>query len=127
MVDTSTPAAAGDKTTGQRLLEGIVTRDKMTKTRRVEVERLVRHPKYGKFVKRRTVCYVHDEKNDSHLGDTVQISESRPLSKMKRWNLVKVVKRAPSRTLSNLEGAVAGSDAAAAATAPAAPKPAETK
>ncbi len=113
MADTSTPAA---KTTAQRILEGVVTRDKTTKTRRVEVERLVRHPKYGKYVKRRTVCYVHDEKNESHLGDTVEIVESRPLSKMKRWNLVKIVKRAPSRTLSNLEGAVAGSDAAAVAT-----------
>ncbi|MFM8274548.1 MAG: 30S ribosomal protein S17 [Gemmata sp.] len=112
MADTSTPAAA-EKTTGRRVLEGVVTRDKATKTRRVEVERLVRHPKYGKFVKRRTVCYVHDEANDSHLGDTVEIIESRPLSKTKRWTLVKVVKRAPSRTLSNLEGAVAGSDAAA--------------
>jgi small subunit ribosomal protein S17 len=100
------------KTTGRRVLEGIVTRDKMAKTRRVEVQRLVRHPKYGKFVKRRTVCYVHDEKNDSHLGDTVEIIECRPLSKMKRWELVKIVKKAPSRTLSNLEGAVAGSDVA---------------
>ncbi|QJW97527.1 30S ribosomal protein S17 [Frigoriglobus tundricola] len=119
MADTSTPAAAGEaKTTGRRVLEGIVTRDKMIKTRRVEVERLVRHPKYGKFVKRRTVCYVHDEANASHLGDTVEIIESRPLSKTKRWALVKVVKKAPSRTLSNLEGAVAGSDAAATATAP---------
>jgi small subunit ribosomal protein S17 len=114
MADTNTPAAntAATRTTGRRLLEGIVTRDKMTKTRRVEVERLVRHPRYGKFVKRRTVCYVHDEKNESHLGDTVEIIESRPLSKTKRWNLVKVVKKAPSRTLSSLEGAVAGSDAA---------------
>lgn len=123
MADTSTPAAAGEKTTGRRLLEGVVTRDKMTKTRRVEVERLVRHPKYGKFVKRRTVCYVHDEKNESHLGDTVEIIESRPLSKTKRWDLVKIVKKAPSRTLSNLEGAVAGADAAA----PAAPKAEEKK
>src|SRR5262245_58482392 len=116
MADTNTPAApaAGEKTTGRRLLEGIVTRDKMSKTRRVEVERLVRHPKYGKFVKRRTVCYVHDEKNESHLGDTVEIIESRPLSKTKRWDLVKIVKKAPSRTLSNLEGAVAGSDAPSA-------------
>lgn len=112
MADTSTPAEA-ERTTGKRTLEGVVTRDKMAKTRRVEVERLVRHPKYGKYVKRRTVCYVHDETNDSLLGDTVEIVESRPLSKTKRWNLVKVVKRAPSRTLSNLEGAVAGSDAAA--------------
>src|SRR6476661_8770635 len=119
---TTTPAAKTEgKTTGRRVLEGVVTSDKMAKTRRVEVERLVRHPKYGKFVKRRTVCYAHDEKNESHLGDTVEIIESRPLSKLKRWELVKVVKKAPSRTLSNLEGAVAGSDAAAA------PKPAEEK
>jgi small subunit ribosomal protein S17 len=121
MADTSTPAAT-EKTTGRRVLEGVVTRDKATKTRRVEVERLVRHPKYGKFVKRRTVCYVHDEANDSHLGDTVEIQESRPLSKTKRWTLVRVVKRAPSRTLSNLEGAVAGSADAAAPAAPTAEK-----
>jgi len=106
---TTTP----EKTTGPRHLQGIVTRDKNAKTRRVEVERLVRHPKYGKYVKQRTICYAHDENNDSHLGDTVEIVESRPLSRTKRWNLVRVVTRAPSRTLSNLEGAVAGSDAAA--------------
>jgi small subunit ribosomal protein S17 len=102
----------------RRVVTGIVTRDKNLKTRRVEVERLVRHPKYGKFVKRRTICYAHDENNESHLGDTVEIVESRPLSRTKRWRLVRVVTRAPSRTLSNLEGAVAGADAAR----PAAPK-----
>ena len=131
MADTNTPAApaTGDKTrtTGRRLLEGIVTRDKMSKTRRVEVERLVRHPQYGKFVKRRTVCYVHDEKNESHLSDTVEIMESRPLSKMKRWQLVKIVKKAPSRTLSNLEGAVAGSDVPGTEPAPGAAKAEEKK
>src|SRR6478609_4498811 len=115
MADTSTTggAPASEKTTGRRVLEGIVTRDKMAKTRRVEVQRLVRHPKYGKYVKQRTVCYVHDEKNESHLGDTVEIIESRPLSKTKRWTLVRIVTKSPSRTLSKLEGAVAGSDAAA--------------
>jgi len=127
MADTSgTPAAPAKtegKTTGRRIVQGIVTRDKMAKTRRVEVERLVRHAKYGKFVKRRTVCYAHDEKNESHLGDTVEIIESRPLSKLKRWELVQVVKKAPSRTLSHLEGAVAGADAAEAVAA----KPAESK
>ncbi len=112
---TTTPATTEAKTTARRLLEGIVTRDKMAKTRRVEVQRLVRHAKYGKFVKRRTICYVHDEKNDSFLGDTVEIIESRPLSKLKRWDLVRVIKKAPSRTLSNLEGAVAGSTASAPA------------
>ncbi len=124
--NTATTGEKSEKTTGRRILEGIVTRDKMAKTRRVEVERLVRHPKYGKFVKRRTVCYVHDEKNESHLGDTVEIIESRPLSKTKRWDLVKIVKKAPSRTLSNLEGAVAGSDAPSAE-APPAPKAEEKK
>ena len=79
------------------------------------VQRLVRHPKYGKYVKQRTICYAHDEKNESHLGDTVEIVESRPLSRSKRWTLIRIVTKAPSRTLSNLEGAVAGSDAAAPA------------
>src|SRR4029079_11032000 len=111
--------------TGRRVLEGVVTSDKMSKTRRVEVQRLVRHPQYGKFVKRRTVCYVHDEKNDSHLGDTVEIIESRPLSKTKRWELVKIVKKAPSRTLTHLQGAVAGSEVPGAEAAPA--KPDENK
>src|SRR3954453_6580614 len=113
MADTSTTAA--QKTTGRRLLEGIVTRDKMSKTRRVEVERLVRHPKYGKFVKRRTICYAHDDKNESHLGDTVEIIESRPLSKLRGWTLVGIVTKARGGPLSNREGAVAGSPPAAPA------------
>ena len=103
---TTTPGAGR-----KRLMTGIVTADKTAKTRRVEVQRREQHPKYGKFVKKRTVCYAHDENNESHLGDTVEIEESRPLSKLKRWRLVRIVTKAPSRTLSNLEGAVAGSDA----------------
>jgi small subunit ribosomal protein S17 len=110
MADATTSTAA--RTTGPRHLQGIVTRDKMAKTRRIEVQRLVRHPKYGKYVKQRTICYAHDEANESHLGDTVEIVESRPLSRLKRWKLVRIVTRAPSRTLSHLEGAVAGSEAA---------------
>lgn len=102
--NTTAPA----KTTGPRVMQGVVTRDKNAKTRRVEVERLVRHPKYGKYVKSRTVCYVHDESNESHLGDTVEIIESRPLSRTKRWNLIRVVVKAPSRAVAALEGAVAG-------------------
>ena len=112
---TPTGPATGEKATGQRVLQGIVTRDKNAKTRRVEVERLVRHPKYGKYVKQRTICYVHDEKNESHLGDTVEIIESRPLSRTKRWALVRIVTKAPSRTLSQLEGAVAGTEPVATA------------
>jgi len=73
---------------------GVVTSDKMNKTRRVELPRLVRHPKYNKYIKRRTICYVHDEKNESRTGDTVEIMESRPLSKLKNWRLVRVVAKA---------------------------------
>jgi small subunit ribosomal protein S17 len=112
MADTTTKPATGTSPSNGRIVTGIVTRDKMAKTRRVEVSRLVRHPKYGKFIKQRTVCYAHDEKNESHLGDTVEIQESRPLSKLKRWQLLRVVTKAPSRTVANLEGAVAGADQA---------------
>lgn len=72
---------------------GTVTRDKMLKTRRVEVPRLYRHPKYGKTLRTKTICYVHDENNESHVGDLVEIIESRPLSKTKRWNLVRIVQK----------------------------------
>jgi len=79
----------------RRTLVGVVTRDKMDKTRRVEIERLVKHSRYGKYIKRRTVCYAHDETNETHNGDTVEIMETRPLSKTKNWRLVRVVKKAP--------------------------------
>ncbi len=72
---------------------GRVKSDKMDKTRVVEIPRLVRHPKYGKFIRQRTTCYVHDENNESGVGDTVKIIESRPLSKKKRWALVSIVEK----------------------------------
>ena len=75
----------------KKVVTGVVTSDKMNKTRRVEIDRLVRHPVYSKFVRGRTVCHVHDEENESHHGDTVEIIEARPSSKTKRWNLVRVV------------------------------------
>lgn len=75
----------------RRVATGVVTSDKTSKTRRVEIPRLVKHPRYGKYIRHRTVCYVHDENNESHLGDTVEIVESRPLSRTKRWQLVRVV------------------------------------
>ena len=75
----------------KRLLVGVVTRDKAQMTRRVEVPRLVRHPKYGKIVKRKTVCHVHDEQCVAKKGDTVEIVECPPKSKLKRWELVRVV------------------------------------
>jgi small subunit ribosomal protein S17 len=81
---------------GRRRVEvGLVTSDKMNKTRRVEIPRLVKHAKYGKYIKRRTICHVHDENNESHTGDTVEIMETRPLSKLKNWRLVRIVSRAP--------------------------------
>ena len=70
---------------------GIVTSDKMSKTRRVEIPRTVKSRKYGKYIRQKTVCHVHDENNESALGDTVEIIESRPLSKTKRWKLNRVV------------------------------------
>lgn len=73
---------------------GIVTSDKMNKSRRVEIDRKFRHPKYGKFVRGRTVCHVHDESNTSRQGDLVEIVECRPRSKTKRWELVQVVQSA---------------------------------
>ncbi len=73
---------------------GMVKTDKMQKTRRVEIPRLTKHPKYGKYVRSRTVCYVHDENNESSVGDLVEIEECRPLSKMKRWKLIGIVRKA---------------------------------
>ena len=81
----------------RRTAVGIVTSDKMKKTRRVEIPRLEKHPRYGKYIKRRTICYAHDEKNESAVGDTVEIMEARPMSKLKRWRLVKGVKKAPTQ------------------------------
>ncbi len=78
----------------KKRLIGVVTSDKRNKTRRVEVERLYRHPKYGKIVRSRTICHAHDEQNTAKQGDTVEIVETRPLSKTKRWQLLRVVKPA---------------------------------
>src|SRR2546422_770053 len=83
---------------GKRRVEvGVVTSDKMNKTRRVEIPRLVKHARYGKFIRRRTICKVHDETNESHLGDTVEIMQTRPLSKTKNWRLIRIITKAPSQ------------------------------
>ena len=73
---------------------GIVTSNKMDKSIVVAVERKVKHPKYGKFVKKTTKFVAHDENNDCHIGDTVKIMETRPLSKSKNWRLVEIIERA---------------------------------
>jgi small subunit ribosomal protein S17 len=72
---------------------GVVTSNKMTKTITVAVERKVKHPIYGKFVKKTTKFHAHDEKNECSIGDIVRIMETRPLSKTKRWRLVEVVEK----------------------------------
>jgi small subunit ribosomal protein S17 len=72
---------------------GIVSSNKMDKTITVNVERKVKHPLYGKFLKKTTKFHAHDEKNECSIGDTVKIMESRPLSKTKRWRLVEVVEK----------------------------------
>lgn len=73
---------------------GLVVSDKMEKTITVAIERQVKHPIYGKFVKKTTKLMAHDDTNDARQGDTVRIMETRPLSKNKRWRLVEVVERA---------------------------------
>ena len=73
---------------------GVVVSDKMQKTITVLVERKMKHPIYGKFVKKSTKFKAHDEKNECHTGDTVRIMETRPLRKEKRWRLVEIIERA---------------------------------
>lgn len=73
---------------------GLVVSDKMDKSIVVIVERKVKHPFYGKFVKKTSKFIAHDETNDSHIGDTVRIMETRPLSKNKCWRLVEIIERA---------------------------------
>lgn len=77
----------------KRVAVGVVTGDKAAKTRRVEIPRLVKHSRYGKYVRRKTICYAHDEHETSQAGDTVEIIESRPRSRLKRWELVRVVEK----------------------------------
>ena len=84
---------------------GVVTRDKANKTRRVEIDRLVKHPVYGKYIRQKTVCYVHDENNESGRGDTVEIIEARPTSKTKRWSLVRVVTKSTDVDVAALRAA----------------------
>lgn len=73
---------------------GVVKSNKMDKTITVAVERKVKHPLYGKFIKKTASFHAHDEKNECAIGDTVKIMESRPLSKTKRWRLVEVLEKA---------------------------------
>ena len=93
---TDKPAAAApaaDRSLRKRVI-GVVTSDKMQKTRTVTVTEFFRHARYGKYLKRTLKFHVHDEKNESKAGDKVMIVETRPLSATKRWRLMKVLERA---------------------------------
>ena len=77
----------------QKRRSGVVVRANATKTLVVQLERRTPHPRYGKMMRATTTCHVHDEQGAAHVGDTVKIVECRPMSRMKRWRLVEVVKR----------------------------------
>jgi small subunit ribosomal protein S17 len=81
-------------TRGARTLTGQVVSNKMNKTIAVEIERVVRHPMYGKFIRRTTKLLAHDENNEAKEGDTVSITPCRPLSRRKSWRLLAVLERA---------------------------------
>jgi len=83
---------------------GMVTGDKVSKSRKVTFEYLARHPKYNKYVKRQTVLHVHDEKNESRLGDQVEVMACRPISKTKTYRLVRILAKAAQIDTSILEG-----------------------
>src|SRR5690554_7916657 len=82
-----------------RTVQGVVASDKGDKTIKVVVNYQTKHPKYGKYLKRRTVLHAHDEKNEAREGDTVEIAECRPLSKTKHHRLLRIVQKAPERAV----------------------------
>ena len=95
MADTKTEGAAQTAERNQRrTIEGVVKSAKMDKTIVVEVSYLQKHPKYGKFMKRYTKYYAHDEKREAKEGDLVEVMETRPMSKLKRYRLLRVVRKA---------------------------------
>jgi small subunit ribosomal protein S17 len=90
--ETTGPASRGHR---RRERTGVVVSDKMRKTVVVRVEQTYRHPQYEKVVRRSRKFYAHDEAGSAHVGDTVRIRETRPLSKLKRWQVIEVLKAAP--------------------------------
>lgn len=81
--------------TVQTSMIGVVESDKRDKTRKVVVQYLSKHPKYGKYIRQKTVVHIHDESNESKRGDRVEVTRCNPISKTKRWKLVRVVEAAP--------------------------------
>jgi small subunit ribosomal protein S17 len=78
----------------RKIRQGVVVSDKMDKTVLVRIDRQMRHPLYRKIVRRSSKLAAHDERNDAHLGDTVRVMETRPISKNKRWRVIEIVERA---------------------------------
>jgi small subunit ribosomal protein S17 len=95
---------SNDKRKLRTRLIGVVTGDKVAKTRKVVIEYLSRHAKYNKYVKRQTVLHVHDEKNESRVGDQVEVMSCRPISKSKTYRLVRIVTKGTQIDTSILEG-----------------------
>src|SRR3954462_15382772 len=89
--ETATATAARGS---RNIAEGIVVTDVRNKTIKVEVRHLVRHPRYGKYIFRSTYLHAHDENNEAKKGDRVEVVETRPISKQKRWRLIKIIERA---------------------------------
>ena len=86
--------ASAEQRSRRKVRTGVVVSDAMDKTVVVRISSQVRHPLYGKIVRRSTKLQAHDEANDAHVGDTVRLMETRPLSKTKRWRVIQVVERA---------------------------------
>ncbi len=98
MAETQTAPAAPERSL-LRSVRGVVASDKGHKTIKVVVNYQTRHPKYGKYLKRRTVLHAHDEKNEAKEGDLVEIAECRPLSRTKHHRLLRIVEKAPERAV----------------------------
>jgi small subunit ribosomal protein S17 len=92
--DEQTTATTVDERGRRKVRTGVVVSDGMDKTVVVRIDRQVKHPLYGKIVRRSSKLAAHDEANDAHVGDTVRVMETRPLSKTKRWRVVEIVERA---------------------------------
>lgn len=78
----------------RKVMQGMVTSNKMSKTLVIQIDRKVKHPMYEKFVSRRTKLYAHDENGEAKVGDIVEVVQTRPLSKLKRWRLVRIIQKA---------------------------------
>jgi small subunit ribosomal protein S17 len=101
---TAQPSTPPQKRKLRNRVIGMVTSDKVAKTRKVVFEYLARHAKYNKYVKRQTVLHVHDEQNESRVGDQVEVMSCRPISKTKTWRLVRIVIKGTQIDTSILEG-----------------------